>query len=119
MAPLSGFVEAKRDSDQAARVGARSTLADLVSLVFQDGLFGANLLQLCNQQHPPGARAQAVPGATGWQNVAARRPGGHVRRDVGRSTGLREREGGAVSWGELSLTDQESGVRGHGDWPGR
>ena len=51
MAPFSGFVEAKRDSEQAAHVGTQSTLADSVSLIFQDGLFGANLFQLCNQQH--------------------------------------------------------------------
>ena len=50
--------------------------------------------------------------------MAAQKPGGHIRGDIGQSAGLREHEGGAVSWGELSLTDQESGVRGHGDWPG-
>lgn len=119
MAPFSGFVEAKRDSEQAARMGARSKLADSVSLIFQDGLFGANLFQLCNQQHHrQEPEHRWFPRARGRQNVAAQKPDGHTRGDVGWSSGLREHEGGAMSWGELSLTYQESGVRGHGDWPG-
>lgn len=52
--------------------------------------------------------------------MAARRPGGHAPR--GRGDGPQASENvkeEPCPGAQLSLTDQESAVRGHGDWPGR